>query len=53
MNTHGSVETRSSAAHAAKPTAVISAPTRLSGRRSQATTPAPMNAQAVSAPENG
>ena len=51
MKTHGSVETRRPARHALKPTAVINAPTRFSGRRSQAKMPAPMNAQPVNGPK--
>ncbi len=51
MKIHGSVETRSAARQALKPTAVISAPTRFSGRRSQTRMPVPMNAQPVSGPK--
>ena len=49
--THGSVETRRPARQAQKPTAVISAPMRFSGWRSQAKMPVPMNAQPISGPK--
>ena len=50
MKTQDSVETLSPARHALKPTAVISAPTRFSGWRSQAWIPVPMKAHPIRGP---